>query len=134
MDICYLTVSSPTLQFKNTLFGKLEGQEFTPEKEKLEIIQKHLAKLYSCEANKMMINRLEQALLKNQKISGADASFYFHELKEYELMEQGLTYTEAHKKALEYYEVSECSVYHPDVIKACPDEFNKYWRKAWGIT
>jgi hypothetical protein len=81
----------------------------------------------------MMINRLEQALNNNQEISGADASFYFHESREAELMQQGLTYSEAHQQALKDYEVSPFSVYHPDVIRAYPDEFNQKWEREWGI-
>ena len=54
----------------------------------------------------MMIKRPLQALNNNQEISSADASFYFHELREAELMQQGLTY----------------------------DEFNKKRERAWGIT
>lgn len=117
------------------MFGKLDGQEFIVEPEKLEMIKQHLTdNFYDYYPNEMMIKRLELALNHHQSISGADASFYFHELKESELMKQGLTYNEAHEKALEYYEVSPFSVYHPDVIRACPDEFNKNWERAWGIT
>lgn len=117
------------------MFGKLENQEFLVEKEKLEIIKKHIAaNFYAYPPNEMMIHRLEKALYSNQKISGGDASFYFHELKESQLMQNGLTYVEAHQQALKYYEVSPFSVYHPDVIKAYPDEFNKNWEIAWGIT
>lgn len=81
----------------------------------------------------MMIKRLDQFLENRKKISGADASFYFHELREAELMQQGLTYEEAHQQALKDYEVSPFSVYHPDVIRSCSDEFNKNWKRAWGI-
>ncbi|WP_199314440.1 hypothetical protein [Planktothrix sp. FACHB-1365] len=117
------------------MFGKLEGQEFIVEQEKLEMIKQHLADNFpDFHPNQMMIKRLELALNDHKKISGADASFYFHELREAELMEQGLIYKEAHKQALKDYEVSPFSVYHPDVIRACPDEFNKNWERAWGIT
>ena len=45
----------------------------------------------------MMLKRLQQTLDNNQKkISGADACFYFHKLKEAELMANGYTYAEAH--------------------------------------
>ena len=81
----------------------------------------------------MMINRLQKALNNQQTISGADASFYFHEIREAALMAQGYKYNEAHQQALKDYEVSPFSVYHPDVIKAHPDEFNQKWQKAWGI-
>jgi hypothetical protein len=116
------------------LFGKLEGKEFVVEKEKLYILKKHIAdNFYSYEPNEMMIDRLQKALDNNQKFSGADASFYFHELREAELMKKGYYYEEAHNKALQDYEVSAFSVYHPDVIVACWDDFNQKWRDFWGI-
>jgi hypothetical protein len=117
------------------LFGRLEGQKFLVKKENLEMIKEHItSNFYYYKPNEMMIKRLEQALNNHQEISGADASFYFHELREAELMQQGLTYSEAHQQALKDYEVSPFSVYHPDVIRAYPDEFNKKWERAWGIT
>ncbi|MBH8572945.1 hypothetical protein I8752_07920 [Nostocaceae cyanobacterium CENA369] len=80
-----------------------------------------------------MIERLQQALDSGQKISGADASFYFHELKEAEFMEQGYDWYTAHPMAIAHYGVSPYSLYHPEVIKAYPEDFNKNWTKAWGI-
>lgn len=116
------------------MFGKLEGKEFVVEKEKLDILKKDIAdNFYSDEPNERMINRLQQSLDNNQKISGADASFYFHELREAELMQNGYPYEEAHNKALQDYEVSVFSVYHPDGIVACRDDFNQNWRDSWGI-
>jgi hypothetical protein len=116
------------------LFGELEGQEFFIEKEKLEIIKKHLDENFGYyEFNKMMIDRLQQALDNNQKINRAEACFYFHELKEAELMERGYSYQEAHNESLQYYNVSNYSLYHPDVILACSEWFNSNYRKFWGI-
>ncbi|MBD2385907.1 hypothetical protein H6G32_10900 [Cylindrospermum sp. FACHB-282] len=80
-----------------------------------------------------MIQRLQQALDSGQTISGSDASFYFHELKEAKLMEEGDKWAEAHLKAIADYGVSPFSLYHPDVIKAYPEDFNRNWRKPWGI-
>ncbi|HBL14958.1 MAG TPA: hypothetical protein DD379_26905 [Cyanobacteria bacterium UBA11162] len=80
-----------------------------------------------------MIDRLEKALDNDQKISGAEASFYFHEIKEAELMKEGDKWEEAHIKAIQYYQVSPFSLYHPEVIQACPDDFNQKWRDSWGI-
>ena len=116
------------------LLGKLTGQEFVIEQKQLDILKTHIATNFPAyEPNEMMIDRLQNALDNNQRISGADASFYFHELKESELMQQGYTYQEAHQQALHYYEVSPFSVYHPDVIVACHEEFNQKWRDSWGI-
>jgi len=116
------------------LFGKLAGKEFVIEKEKLDIIKKHMAdNFYPYEPNDMMIDRLQKCLDKNKKISGADAIFYFHELREAELMQKGYLYEDAHNQALQDYKVSAFSVYHPDVIAACRDDFNQKWRDFWGI-
>jgi len=116
------------------LLGKLQGKEFPVKTEELELIQQHISTNFpKYQPNELMIQRLKDALENNQLISGADASFYFHELKEAELMQQGSSYSEAHLQALKYYEVSPFSVYHPDVIQSCSDEFNNNWKKAWGI-
>lgn len=115
------------------MFGKLENQEFIVEKERIEVIKKHIEEFYPWQPNDMMIKRLQQALDNNQKISGADACFYFHELKEAELMANGYTYAAAHKQAIQDYEVSPFSLYHPDVILAFSDDFNSNWKKFWGI-
>ena len=80
-----------------------------------------------------MIARLEQALVNGEKIVGADASFYMHELAETNLMNGGLDYSTAHLQALQKYDVSPFSVYHPDVIKEFPSEFNDLWRRFWEI-
>lgn len=90
--------------------GNLTSLEYDIEHEKLEIIKKHISKFPEYLPNQEMIERLQQALKRRNKISGADASFYFHELKEAELMEQGYDWYEAY-----------------------PDDFNKNWRKAWGL-
>ena len=85
-------------------------------------------------ANTEMINRLETALESGTPITGADASFYLHELKEASLMSSGMSYNQAHQAALDFYEVSNFSVYHPDVIKKDLGFWNDGWLKFWGIT
>ncbi len=77
--------------------------------------------------NTAMLNRLENALQNGQSITGADASFYLHELKEASLMQGGLGYDAAHQVALEFYQVSPYSVYHPEVIQANSEWFNDKW-------
>ena len=78
-----------------------------------------------------MLARLKNALIEGRSIYGADASFYFHELRESQLMKGGLSYAEAHNQALAEYGVSPYSLYHPEVIEAFPDEFNNNWCNAW---
>ena len=71
-----------------------------------------------------MIARLRLAQQNGQKISGADASFYLHEAAEATMMRRGVLYDAAHDAALNKYNVSPFSVYHPDVIQANPTLFN----------
>lgn len=115
------------------LLGDFAGKEFPVEVEKLNIIEQHTAQFGKWEPNEAMLARLKTAIAEGRNISGADASFYFHELKEAELMQTGLDYAEAHVRALAEYNVSPYSVYHPEVIEAFPDEFNNNWHNAWRI-
>ncbi|RDY26204.1 hypothetical protein CG710_021870 [Lachnotalea glycerini] len=80
-----------------------------------------------------MIKRLENALANGEKISGADASFYMHEITETTLMNQGMTYDVAHGLALEKYDVSPFSVYSPEVVTEYPDLFSRGFKKYWDI-
>jgi hypothetical protein len=80
-----------------------------------------------------MLKRVEYALKNDQPLSGADANFYLHELKEASLMQSGMPYEEAHQAALDFYGVSPYSIYHPEVIQQFPDVFNSNWFKFWGI-
>lgn len=86
----------------------------------------------------MMIQRLKSALSEGKQISGADASFYIHEVSEATKMGKGLKYNDAHKAALDKYEVSPYSVYDPDVIttinKVEPGSFNNNWLKFWNLS
>jgi hypothetical protein len=110
-------------------FGTLTNQEYDVEYEKVDIVRKFNEFL----PNQNMIDRLQTALDLGHKICNSDASFYFHELKEAELMEKGYDWYAAHSMAIAHYSVSPYSLYHPEVIKAYPEDFNRNWRKAWGI-
>ncbi|GFZ32152.1 hypothetical protein CSC2_26780 [Clostridium zeae] len=113
--------------------GKIAGNSYEVTSSGINKIKSHLASLDPDPANDLMIKRLESALENGQKLEGADASFYLHELKEADLMAGGMGYNAAHEAALEYYGVSRFSVYHPDVIKALSSEFNDFWKKFWGL-
>jgi hypothetical protein len=67
-----------------------------------------------------------------QRVSGADAIFYTHEVAEATRMTTGLSYDAAHAAALEKYRVSPFSVYHPDILHSMPDAFNSKWFEFWG--
>ena len=117
----------------DNLLGNLAGQTDFVQAEKLKIVEQHLAQFNGFPENGAMLNRLNSALVEGREISGADLSFYYHELKEAELMASGLSYEEAHTTALEFYRVSPFSVYHPEVIKTFSYRFSKVWLKAWSI-
>lgn len=78
-----------------------------------------------------LINRIKAALKNGEKITGEDASYYMHGLKESTLMSKRLSYEEAHVVALETYQVSPFSVYHPEVIQQNPRAWGKPWFKFW---
>ena len=62
--------------------GKLDGLELNVTKEGLEIVKIHLSKVDDFSGNTLMLERLENAMKNGQKISGADAIFYNHEINE----------------------------------------------------
>ncbi|MFY0517965.1 hypothetical protein ACOMCU_09035 [Lysinibacillus sp. UGB7] len=114
--------------------GKLVGKELNVSEKGLKIVKEHLSENFGdYPENLAMIKRLENALANKQKISGADASFYLHEVSESTMMKKGVDYDTAHEMAIKKYNVSPFSVYHADVIKSMPDIFNKNWRKFWGL-
>jgi hypothetical protein len=114
--------------------GKISGNTYKVTQSDINTIKRHLSGFDPSYANKEMINRLETALKNGTSITGADASFYLHELKESGLMRSGMSYAQAHQAALNFYGVSNFSVYHPDVIKIDPSYWNQGWFDFWGIT
>jgi len=78
-------------------------------------------------------NRIESTLTNGNALTGADANFYLHELKEASFMQNGMTYEAAHQAALDFYGVSPYSIYDPSVIQQFPDIFNSNWFNFWGI-
>lgn len=98
------------------------------------MVEEHLSQFGPYPENEMMVARLRDALAQGRPVSGADASFYMHEMNEATLMGRGLGYDAAHASALSKYQVSPFSVYHPDVIQALPGTFNDNWFAFWGIS
>ena len=114
--------------------GKLSGNTYKVTRQGIDAIGNHLNSTGMASAeNSAMINRLENALLNGHSITGADASFYLHELKEASLMQSGMLYENAHQAALNYYNVSPFSVYDPSVIQEFIINFNQNWLNFWGI-
>jgi hypothetical protein len=113
--------------------GKLEGMEINVSQKGLDIVKNHISTFDSYAPNQAMIQRIESALQSGKLLTGADASFYMHEVSEFTKMGKGMGYDVAHASAIQNYEVSPFSVYHPDVIKSMPGEFNSSWFKFWGL-
>jgi hypothetical protein len=121
--------------------GKLEGKEIRVSRRGIDMVKEHLRNPFfdQTTANAAMIQRLEDAFASGSKISGADASFYLHELAETTIMRRlGLGYVDeaysaAHGGALLRYDVSPYSVYHPEVMLADPGDWNPAFFKFWGI-
>jgi hypothetical protein len=105
----------------------------------LNIVYQHLAKFDEFAPNLKMIERLKQAVLFGEKISGADANFYLHEIAEATKMKSlsgqvfSDAYTVAHKYAIEKYGVSEFGLYHYDVIENFKEMFSRGYFNFWEI-
>jgi YD repeat-containing protein len=115
--------------------GKLTNREVMISQKGLDIVKNHLSRFGDFSENKLMLQRLENILKGNKSLTGADASFYVHELSEATKMARGFDYTKAHQFALDKYQVSPFSVYHPEVISQLnriePGYFNNNWTKFW---
>ena len=121
-------------------FGKLANQAFYITEDNVNTIERHLAKPIFLEEgaiapeNARMIERLRTALTEGRPITETDASFYFHELHEADLMDNaGIDYKTAHRMALDYYNVADFTLYHPDVIREFSKKFGRLWSKFWRI-
>jgi hypothetical protein len=113
--------------------GSLAGKSINVSEKGLAQVQEHLAQFGPYAPNEEMVARLGSALSAGEPVTGADASFYMHELTESTLMRQGVGYEEAHAAALAKYGVSPYSVYAPDVVSKFPELFNSNWTEFWGM-
>lgn len=116
-------------------FGKVSGKELTVTEKGLNQFEEYLQQQGFMDdyENIEMVKRLENALKNGEKITGADAVYYLHELKEASLVNSGILQPVAHDMAIEFYGVSPYSVYHPDVIQMEPGWWNNAWFEFWGI-
>jgi hypothetical protein len=112
-------------------FGKLNGKNINVTQKGLDILKKHLERFGDAPENTAMINRIENALRNGQPITGADASFYMHEIAESTMMQNGFAYELAHELALQKYDVSPYSLYHPEVIQQYSEVFNENYNNFW---
>lgn len=102
-------------------------------KKGMALVEANLARFESTAANTAMVDRLKENLRTGTRALGADANFYLHEIAEGTARKAGLAYEAAHAAAIEKYGVSPFALYHPEVIKNLPGEFNNAWRTFWGI-
>jgi filamentous hemagglutinin len=91
------------------------------------------ARVHAAPYNKAMVGRLNAAMAAGERVTGADANFYLHEISEGTFRARGLGYDAAHDAALQKYGASPFSIYAPSVIEAMPEWFNNNWRAYWGI-
>jgi RHS repeat-associated protein len=113
--------------------GRLADRTVFVSEKGLAIAEAHVARFGQVGYNTAMIERLRTALSQRNPISGADASFYLHEIREATLMGRGMEYAAAHCEALNRYGVSPFSVYHPQVIQAMPQQFGPSWFEFWKL-
>lgn len=115
--------------------GKLNGRQVAVSEKGLQRVETHLSQFGDVPENNLMLERLRTAMANGDKVTGADAIFYTHELSEYTMMARGLDYPSAHQAALSKYQVSPFSVYHPEVIQQInliePGSFNPKWLQFW---
>ncbi len=125
-----------------TVFGKAalaDGVLTEADEEELAIIEGHLSNVekeagMELKDNRAMMARLRAAFSEGRTISGADANFYLHELREAELVDSGVNREIAHAQVLSEQGTSPFSLYHPDVIRRLGSEwFNEEWFRFWGI-
>jgi hypothetical protein len=113
--------------------GKLNGKSINVSEKGLNLVKKHISQFGDIPENQAMINRIESALKNGQPITGADASFYMHEVAEATMMQKGIPYEVAHEAVLQKYNVSPYSVYHPEVIQQFSEWFNQGFKDFWGL-
>ncbi|QVK16927.1 hypothetical protein KHQ81_08440 [Mycoplasmatota bacterium] len=122
---------NPAYKGRGNGLGVLDGKSISVSEKGLNIVEAHLSKFDDFAPNNAMLRRLNDAFASGRKISGADASFYIHELSEATYMARGIGYSDAHRMALQKYGVSRFSVYHADVINMYPGYFNSNWSNFW---
>jgi hypothetical protein len=75
-----------------------------------------------------MINGIRKALSDGTLLSEGQQNSMNHELTEKRLMNDGMSYEEAHERALQTH--PSMNNYTPEVIDQIPELFNNNWRRA----
>ena len=105
------------------IFTESSLQEIKISSGGIQNIERHLATMDVDRANQVVIKRLKDIASGTLKPTNVDLNFYAHELREMELMKQGLKYPEAHKRALSEYGIAykkgyEVQLYTQEAIEA----------------
>lgn len=82
-------------------------------------------------ANDAMIDVIGQGIAEGRELSEGERYFMRHELTEARLMDDGMSYEDAHDSALRTHPLMKN--YTPEVIDGFPELFNNNWRRAWGM-
>jgi hypothetical protein len=91
----------------------------------------HLDRLDHSPANDMMLSRIRERLDAGEELTEGQRNFMNHETTEKALMDDGMTYEDAHERALETHPPGKN--YDPEVIDQYAHLFNNWWRKQWGL-
>jgi RHS repeat-associated protein len=100
-------------------------------------VSQHLATFGTDPANAAMYSRLTTAFENGQALTGADATFYQHELIESSIMDAGMDARAAHLQTLDMQGIQyapgyEAQLYHPTVIQQFPAYFSPATQAAAG--
>ena len=145
VGICLISFKVSGVNLSSTIGGKGSGGYddlnknaggFDVNREGFDEIKNHLTNNVdgmSYEPNKIMLEKIDNMLANNQKLTGAYEDFYYHELSELNFMKQGYSYELAHQMALELYNVPPQALYSPEVIESLPKWFNKSDFNYWNI-
>ncbi|MEV4575089.1 hypothetical protein AB0K16_17725 [Nonomuraea jabiensis] len=93
-------------------------------------VRQHLGRLDHSGANDEMLERIGKALEEGRPLTEGQTNFMRHEMAEAKLMDQGVSYEEAHAAALKTHPPGRN--YDPDIIDKYP-EFGPWWRKMNGL-
>lgn len=121
--------TAETLAEDNILVSA-ESAETSFSTENVATVREHLSKLDHFAANDVMLQRIDQALQDGKPLTDGETNFMRHELAESDLMDQGMSYEDAHELALKTHPPGRN--YDPDVINQF-EEFGPWWRKMNGL-
>jgi hypothetical protein len=97
----------------------------------VDAVAAHLARLDHSPANDAMLARIRQHLASGEDLTEGERNFMSHETTEKALMDQGMSYDDAHERALQTHPLGKN--YDPEVIDEYGHLFNNWWRKQWGL-